>query len=209
MERGDIMFFIRYGSRLLRSRSLRSVLSRLLAAASGIHAAFAGNARILPSPGPRRALGALFLTVALLIGAAAGTGKGKMPFPDGKQTLAAGVTNEAGQKSLSERLEEYVFDRIGEFTAYNPVPAQTGPLPFLMASGKYVYEKALACPEKYTFGTKIHIDGLGVYICEDRMAQRFRNKENFDILMFSVDEAKKFGRRLLKFRIVPEAAAAR
>ncbi|MCC6347581.1 MAG: 3D domain-containing protein [Nitrospirales bacterium] len=200
MKMRDIMFFIRYGSLFQRSRHQRLALSRL-------RVAFSGSARIPLSPGPRRSLWTLLFVVALLIGAIEWTGSGKAPFADGGQTNAAGVIVKAGEKTLSERIEEYVFDRIGEFTAYNPVPAQTGPLPFLMASGKYVYEKAIACPAKYSFGTKIHIDGLGIYICEDRMAQRFRNKENFDILMFSVEEAKKFGRRLLRFRIIPEAAA--
>ncbi len=99
------------------------------------------------------------------------------------------------------------YDRKGNFTAYNPEPAQTGPNPFIMASGRYIYDKAIACPEKYDFGTKIEIEGLGVYTCEDRLAERFRAQERFDILMFSNKEAQEFGIQQLRFRVVPPAVA--
>ena len=86
----------------------------------------------------------------------------------------------------------------GEFTAYSSgdgfTPSNT------MASGKKVYEGAIACPSGYEFGDKIEIEGLGTYVCQDRMAKRFRNGNYFDVYMDSVIEAKEFGRQKLNFK---------
>ncbi|MBZ0156232.1 MAG: 3D domain-containing protein [Alphaproteobacteria bacterium] len=205
----NIMYLIRCGSLFLRGRHLRTAFPALRSLISRIGAVLVRGALTPLFDRLCLTLGTILFLVTLFVSTTDWRGKRILLPPDRGQKETAGAMGEAGEKTLGERIEEYMFDRIGEFTAYNPVPAQTGPLPFLMASGKYVYEKALACPERYTFGTKIHIDGLGIYTCEDRMARRFRRKENFDILMFSVEEAKNFGRRLLKFRIVPDPPAAR
>jgi len=94
------------------------------------------------------------------------------------------------------------FDKEGEFTAYNPVESQCDDDPRTMASNKEVYEGAIACPAKYEFGTKIEIEGLGTFTCEDRMALRYRHSENFDIVLADYDEAVNFGRQQLKYRVL-------
>lgn len=99
----------------------------------------------------------------------------------------------------------------GEFTAYSPSVRQTDDRPREMASGKEVYEGALACPDaiiiregKRVFGTKIEIEGLGVFTCEDRMAKKHRDKEHkFDIFMESEDDAWDFGRQHLNYKVLP------
>jgi 3D (Asp-Asp-Asp) domain-containing protein len=98
--------------------------------------------------------------------------------------------------------EQKVFDKEGEFTAYNPVESQTDSDPLIMASNKEVYDGAIACPSYYEFGTEIEIEGLGTFTCEDRMALRYRHKENFDIVLADYEDAINFGRQNLKYRVV-------
>ena len=89
----------------------------------------------------------------------------------------------------------------GIFSAYSADVNQTDSDPLTMASGKKIYDGAIACPIKYEFGTKIIVEGKE-YICEDRMNSRYRDKEYFDILMSSYDEAIQFGRKELEFYVV-------
>lgn len=76
---------------------------------------------------------------------------------------------------------ESEWDGEALFTTYNAEEGQTDSDPFTMASTKRVYEGAIACPTKYKFGTKIKVDGLGEFTCEDRMNARYRDKEHFDV----------------------------
>jgi 3D (Asp-Asp-Asp) domain-containing protein len=85
------------------------------------------------------------------------------------------------------------------FTAYTPSPEETDADPFIMASGKRVYRGAVACPIWFELGEKIKVEGFGVLTCEDRMAKRYRNKERFDILMFSKKRALQFGVKELPY----------
>ena len=94
------------------------------------------------------------------------------------------------------------FNKEGEFTAYNPVESQCDGDPLIMASNKKVYAGAIACPAYYDFGTKIEIEGVGTFTCEDRMALRYRHSENFDIVLADYDEAVNFGRKQLKYRVL-------
>jgi 3D (Asp-Asp-Asp) domain-containing protein len=98
--------------------------------------------------------------------------------------------------------EKKEFDKEGEFTAYNPIESQTDADPNIMASNKEVYDGAIACPAYYEFGTKIEVEGMGTYTCDDRMGKRYRHKENFDIVLADYDDAVNFGRKQLKYRIV-------
>lgn len=89
----------------------------------------------------------------------------------------------------------------GIFSAYSADESQTDSDPLTMASGKKVYQGAIACPSKYEFGTKIVVNGRE-YTCEDRMNARYRDKEYFDILMSSYEEAIQFGRKQLEFHVI-------
>lgn len=83
------------------------------------------------------------------------------------------------------------------FTAYSKgdgfTPSDT------MASGKKVYEGAIACPRSIALGTVIEVQGKK-YTCEDRMA--LKNDGNFDIYMETRAEALSFGRVTLDYSIV-------
>lgn len=87
-----------------------------------------------------------------------------------------------------------------EVSAYNAMESQTDSDPFTMASGKKVYDGAIACPRHIELGKKIELEGLGVFICEDRMNVRYLN--NIDIFMWDYDEAINFGRQDIRFKIV-------
>jgi 3D (Asp-Asp-Asp) domain-containing protein len=90
---------------------------------------------------------------------------------------------------------------LGEFTAYNSEVGQTDADPEIMASNKKVYAGAIACPTKYAFGTKIKVAGK-TYTCEDRMAERYRDGEYFDIWMESGIAADNWGRQTLEYEII-------
>lgn len=62
------------------------------------------------------------------------------------------------------------------------------------ASGKKVFSGMLAAPGKYRFGTKIHLDGLGIGAVEDRgwaivpAGQRWYSYDRIDVWMWYGDE---------------------
>lgn len=66
----------------------------------------------------------------------------------------------------------------------------------LMASGKPVYDGAVACPYDVAFGTKVKIQGR-VYTCEDRTARWVQAKwpNTYDIFTFNYNEAVQYGRQ--------------
>jgi len=88
--------------------------------------------------------------------------------------------------------------KTAEFSAYNAEEAQTDSDPYTMASGKRVYEGAVA-NNCLPFGTKIKVNGK-TKIVEDRMNSRY-GCENFDIYMESYDEAIAFGRKTMEYEI--------
>ena len=96
---------------------------------------------------------------------------------------------------------EELSEEMGEFTGYNAEVGQTDSDPLTMASGKRVYDGAIACPAKFEFGTKIKVQNK-IYTCEDRMNKRYRYSNHFDIFFETKDEAIKFGRRQLNFEVI-------
>ncbi len=81
-------------------------------------------------------------------------------------------------------------------SAYTAAADECGKSDGITASGNMVKEKhTLACPRGYEFGTEIHIEGMGIYTCEDRGGAIKGN--HFDIYMKTKSEAFAFGRRNL------------
>jgi len=108
--------------------------------------------------------------------------------------VAGKYLGSTGYESSQSSIQE-----IGIFTAYTPSKDETDSSPLIMASNKKVYKGAIACPIKYNFGDKIHIKNIGEFTCEDRMAERYRKGNYFDILMYDYDEALEFGRKELEY----------
>jgi len=103
------------------------------------------------------------------------------------------------------RLASYSRIPRGYFTinasAYTAAADECGKSDGITASGQKVAEgRTLACPKGYAFGTKIEIDGMGTYVCEDRGGAIKGN--HFDIYMQTKKQAFAFGRRNLLAQII-------
>lgn len=86
-------------------------------------------------------------------------------------------------------------------SAYTAAADECGKSDGITASGIKVTEKrTLACPREFPFGTKIKIEGMGEYRCEDRGGAIKGNK--VDIYMETKKEAFAFGRQHLEAEIV-------
>lgn len=71
----------------------------------------------------------------------------------------------------------------------------------ITASGvKAKANHTIAAPSTYKFGTKIEIEGMGIYTVEDRGGAITGNK--IDVFFNSHSEALKFGRRNLRIKVV-------
>lgn len=93
----------------------------------------------------------------------------------------------------------------GQFTinasAYTAAADECGKSDGITASGLKVEEnRTLACPPSFPFGTKVAIEGMGEYRCEDRGGAIKGNK--IDIYMQTKKEAFSFGRRHLLAQVV-------
>lgn len=88
-------------------------------------------------------------------------------------------------------------------SAYTAASDECGKSDGITASGIKVEEKrTLACPPSYPFGTKIEIETMGTYICEDRGGAIKGN--HFDIYMEKKSDAFAFGRKNLTAKVVLE-----
>ncbi len=108
--------------------------------------------------------------------------------------LTCGIANGEFKKA------QYVEPIPEKFTinasAYTASADECGKSDGITASGNMVKENhTLACPRGYEFGTKIYIEGMGTYVCEDRGGAIKGN--HFDIYMETKQEAFAFGRRNL------------
>lgn len=93
----------------------------------------------------------------------------------------------------------------GKFTvnasAYTAAADECGKSDGITASGLMVkVDETVACPPEFPFGTKLKIDGMGTYICEDRGGAIKGN--HIDIYMETKKEAFTFGRRNLLAEVV-------
>ena len=87
-------------------------------------------------------------------------------------------------------------------TAYSSTPDQTNDSPFIMASGKRVYDGAIAANFLPT-GTQVmlpEIYGEKVFTVEDRMHRRFSDR--VDVWMETREEALQFGIKRVAMKIL-------
>lgn len=101
-------------------------------------------------------------------------------------------------------LEKFVVPKksfIANASAYTASADECGKSDGITASGAKVRSNhTLACPRQYSFGTKIRIEGMGIYVCEDRGGAIKGN--HFDIYMTTKKEAFAFGRRNLLATVI-------
>ena len=87
-------------------------------------------------------------------------------------------------------------------TAYSSTSDQTDSSPFTMASGKRVYDGAIAA-NFLPMGTKVMLPethGGKIFVVEDRMHRRFSNR--IDIWMETEEEAVQFGIKRIAMKIL-------
>ena len=90
---------------------------------------------------------------------------------------------------------------VANLSAYTAAADECGKSDGITASGaKVTPNRTLACPKNYKFGTKIYIEGMGEYTCEDRGGAIKGNK--FDIYMVTKAEAFAFGRKNLEVTVI-------
>ncbi len=111
---------------------------------------------------------------------------------------------ERAVEKLRKKVKGIVFPQ-GKFiinaSAYTAAADECGKSDGITASGLKVREsETIACPYQFPFGTKINIDGMGTYICEDRGGAIKGN--HIDIYMKTKKQAFTFGRRYLLAQIV-------
>jgi 3D (Asp-Asp-Asp) domain-containing protein len=115
---------------------------------------------------------------------------------------------EADQIQLSEPTQVFANVEkevvIGNVTMYSSEVSQTDDTPFITANGDTVGEGTIACPSRLKFGTQVQINGK-VYRCNDRMHQRYRDGNYFDIWTPETAEAREWGRRNVEVTIYQEA----
>lgn len=88
-------------------------------------------------------------------------------------------------------------------SAYTAATDECGNSKGITASGiKVEAQRTLACPPEYPFGTKIEIESMGTFVCEDRGGAIKQN--HFDIYMEKKADAFAFGRRNLIAKVVLE-----
>lgn len=87
-------------------------------------------------------------------------------------------------------------------SAFTSAVEETDDTPNVTASGTYVHPGTAACPTRYPFGTRILVAGK-TYVCEDRMALRFRAGNYFDLWMASRTSALQWGRRSVSVEVLP------
>lgn len=127
-----------------------------------------------------------------------------------KNFIAPVYITETDQRKIAAsyskvKLANYINYPEGDFvinaSAYTSAADECGKSNGVTASGKKVVEnQTLACPKQYPFGTKIEIDGVGTYVCEDRGGAIKGN--HFDIYVQTKKQAFSFGRKSLVARIV-------
>lgn len=108
------------------------------------------------------------------------------------------TANEKRVKAFQSKLDAYTPPS-GKVkilvTGYSSTVDQCDGDPFTTASGTRVHKGTIACPPQYPFGTKIKIDGMGTYVCEDRGGAIKGN--HFDMWFTSRGEALAWGKQLV------------
>ncbi len=102
--------------------------------------------------------------------------------------------------------QEYRIKHSGTVTAtaYNSLAGQTDSTPWTTAAGTRCREGVIAS-NFLPIGTKVAIEGFDnrIFIVEDRMHPRFSNR--IDIWFRHYNDAVKFGKRKIKFKVIEPA----
>ena len=108
----------------------------------------------------------------------------------------------AATETLLERELEIIGYRIT--TSYNPVPEQTDDTPCITASGMNIcvgVDKMICASNEFEFGDILVLGNTGIE-CEvqDRTNEKYSYR--VDLLMYDLQEAKNWGRKILLIKII-------
>jgi len=113
------------------------------------------------------------------------------------------LVNKDSSEETEDSAQNYQVNRevVTTVTAYNPLPEQTDGSPCITANGLDVCKEEVnvIAANWLPFGTKVQIPdyfGDKVFEVNDRMSSRYNNR--VDVLMYDLEEAKKFGKRRLR-----------
>ncbi len=137
--------------------------------------------------------------------------RGEVKVVSGRKKLSTEVLNFKTEKE--EKLEENNKKRLDIYknrlekarfrqgkgnilvTGYSSTLDQCSGNPFITASGTHVHQGTMACPPQYPFGTKITIENVGTFICEDRGGAI--KGDHFDMWFTSRSKALVWGKRMV------------
>lgn len=111
-------------------------------------------------------------------------------------------TAEASTIKVEEKILEKPKMSV-KVTTYNAEEGQTDADPYTMASGKRVFEGAVAS-NCHPFGTKVEIEGIGTFEVQDRMNSRYTKEcgtENERMDIFKWDRKDNFKNDNAKYSI--------
>jgi 3D (Asp-Asp-Asp) domain-containing protein len=124
--------------------------------------------------------------------------------------------NLAQEKTAEDLKREKVLERFSEkrrtavlpkgkfsinASAYTAAADECGKSDGITASGLKVKEnETIACPPQFPNGVKLNIEGMGVYVCQDRGGAIKGN--HIDIYMETKSQAFAFGRKMLLAEVV-------
>jgi len=93
---------------------------------------------------------------------------------------------------------KFKYSVLASVSGYNPTVEQCDDTPFTMASGKRVYDGAIA-NNCLPFGTKVKIKNKW-YTVEDRMNKKY-GCEYYDIFFWNKGDALSWGRRMVEVEV--------
>ena len=99
----------------------------------------------------------------------------------------------------NDGIDAPVPKKTGIFTEYTASVSQTDSTPTITASNQKIREGIVA-NNCLPFGTKIEVNN-NIYVIQDRMNERY-GCENFDIYVRKYSQAKRFGKRTLRYKII-------
>lgn len=119
-----------------------------------------------------------------------------------KKTVAQPTTDQKNNPIEKSLIISEIIN--GQVTMYSSEVGQTDDTPFITANGDTVGHGTIACPSRYEFGTIVEINGIK-YKCNDRMHQRYRTGNYFDVWVPEKATALEWGRRDTIIKIYSKA----
>lgn len=121
------------------------------------------------------------------------------PAKSDRELIVEHIMEKYKEKRENASLPEGQF--IINASAYTAAADECGKSDGITASGVKVQEgETIACPSSFPFGTKLRIEGMGTYMCQDRGGAIKGN--HIDIYMETKAKAFSFGRQNLLAQVV-------